>query len=72
MAEDKTLVKLGQIAKLLALFITQEAKTKTAKVMKLVEYGFESSEIADLLGMELKRVNETIKLQSKKPEGKNE
>lgn len=66
MEDEKVLSKLNQIAKLLALFITQDSKTKTGKVMNLVNYGFNSNEISELLGLELRRVNETIKKQKQK------
>lgn len=59
--EDVVEKRLELIAKLLALNITKEGKTKTDKVMILLELGLEPEDIAVALGMGLKRVNEAIK-----------
>jgi len=59
--EDVVEKRLELIAKLLALNITKEGKTKTDKVMILLELGLEPEDIAVALGMELRRVNESIK-----------
>lgn len=62
MAEEDVVVKrLELIARLLALNITQEGKSKADRVMILLELGLSRKDIGVALGMELKRVNEAIK-----------
>lgn len=62
MPEENVVEKrLELIAKLLALNITQEGKSKADRVMILLKLGLSRKDIAEALGMELRRVNEAIK-----------
>ena len=59
MSEDQVIIKkLNQIAKLLAIIVTKEHETQKEKVLLLGDIGFESDEIADVLGVEKQRVHE--------------
>jgi len=58
MSEDQVIKKLNQIAKLLAIIVTKEHETQKEKVLLLGNLGFESDEIADVLGVDKQRVHE--------------